>query len=129
MIRKYSARVALIVGVVLLALWSVLGTGTSIAWFRDETETVRNVFNFAVFDLDVEYRNHYMDDYGNTRYYGCPRNYGGARDHGCPRDYGCSRDYGNTRDNSCTRDYGITNVISEQIKKATIYLEIYRSFF
>ena len=63
MIRKYSVRVALIVGVVLLALWSVLGTGTSIAWFRDETETVRNVFNFAVFDLDVEYRNHYMDDY------------------------------------------------------------------
>lgn len=63
MFKFKKARIALVVGVVMLALWSVLGTGTSIAWFRDETETVRNVFNFAVFDLEVEYRNHHMSDY------------------------------------------------------------------
>ena len=58
-----STKIALAVGIVLLTLWGLLGTGTSIAWFHDETEEVRNVFNFAVFDLNVEYRNHHMTDY------------------------------------------------------------------
>lgn len=63
MFKKNNIRIALVIGVVLLALWSLFGAGASIAWFHDETETVRNVFNFAVFDLDVEYRNHHMTDY------------------------------------------------------------------
>lgn len=63
MFEKNNTRIALVMGIALLALWSLFGAGTSIAWFRDETEVVRNVFNFAVFDLDVEYRNHHMSDY------------------------------------------------------------------
>ncbi|MBQ2863611.1 MAG: hypothetical protein IJE84_05485, partial [Clostridia bacterium] len=63
MFAHKSTNIALAVGIVVLTIWGLLGTGTSLAWFHDETEDVRNVFNFAVFDLDVEYRNHHMTDY------------------------------------------------------------------
>ena len=58
-----TTKVALAIGILIMVLWSVLGTGTSLAWFQDESEAVKNVFNFAVFDLDVEYKNDWMTDY------------------------------------------------------------------
>lgn len=36
--------------------WSLLGTSASLAWFADTTPQLKNVFNFADFDLLVEYR-------------------------------------------------------------------------
>lgn len=53
--NNYS-RAALVLSAVLLLMWSVMGTGTSLAWFTDTDEEVKNIFHFADFDLDVEYR-------------------------------------------------------------------------
>ncbi len=58
-----TAKIALVVGVVLLLAWTVLGTGASLAWYTDETPPIVNVIDFAEFDLDVYYKNHNMDDY------------------------------------------------------------------
>lgn len=61
--RKRTTKIALTVGVLLLIMWGILGAGASIAWFKDETPIVENVFNFAEFDLDVQYRNSEMTSY------------------------------------------------------------------
>ncbi len=61
--RNMTAKIALVAGLVLLALWSVLGAGTSLAWYMDETPVVKNVFNFAEFEIAVEYKNDTMTDY------------------------------------------------------------------
>lgn len=53
--NKFS-RPALVLSVVFLLMWSVMGTGTSLAWFTDTSEEVKNILEFADFDLDVEYR-------------------------------------------------------------------------
>ena len=53
--KKYT-RLALVVSVVLMIVWSIMGTGTSLAWFTDTDEEVRNIFHFADFEVDVEYR-------------------------------------------------------------------------
>lgn len=53
--NNYS-RAALVLSIVFLLMWSVMGTGTSLAWFTDTSEEVKNIFEFADFDLDVEYR-------------------------------------------------------------------------
>lgn len=53
--KKYT-RAALVVSMVLVIVWSIMGTGTSLAWFTDTDEEVKNVFHFADFDLDAEYR-------------------------------------------------------------------------
>lgn len=61
--KKITARLALTAAVVFLILWGLLGTGTSLAWFYDEDEAVRNVFNFPEFQVQVEYKNEDMTDY------------------------------------------------------------------
>ncbi len=38
-----------------LMLWSLLGTGASLAWFTDSFAVVANVFHFADFDLTVSH--------------------------------------------------------------------------
>lgn len=54
--RKFRKRTALLLSALLIVLWSILGTGTSLAWFTDTDEEVRNVFHFAEFDLEVSHR-------------------------------------------------------------------------
>lgn len=49
-------RIAWVLSLLALIAWSVLGTGASLAWFTDTTPQLKNVFNFADFDLLVEYR-------------------------------------------------------------------------
>ena len=46
----------------LFVLWWALGTGATLAWFSD-VDTVRNEFQIGLLDLDVSYRNTYMDGY------------------------------------------------------------------
>ena len=54
--KKSYSRIALLLSVVFLIIWGIMGTGTSLAWFVDTDEEIRNVFNFAEFELEVEYR-------------------------------------------------------------------------
>lgn len=49
-------RLALVVSVVIILIWSAMGVGTSLAWFSDTDEEVKNIFHFADFELLVEYR-------------------------------------------------------------------------
>lgn len=49
-------KVAFVLSICLLLLWGLLGTGTSIAWFMDETPELVNSFEFADFDLEVYYK-------------------------------------------------------------------------
>ena len=53
--RKPMKKIALTLSVFLILMWLVLGTGTSLAWFTDTDEEINNVFQFAEFDLVVEY--------------------------------------------------------------------------
>lgn len=61
--KRMTAKLALTAGIVFLILWGMLGTGTSLAWFYDESQEVKNVFNFAQFDLAVSYKNEDVTDY------------------------------------------------------------------
>lgn len=54
--RKNYKKIALCLSLVLVAIWFVLGTGASLAWFVDTDEEVKNVFHFAEFDLEVSHR-------------------------------------------------------------------------
>jgi hypothetical protein len=53
--KKTYSRIALIVSVAVLTVWAIMGAGTSLAWFSDTDEEVRNIFNFAEFEVAVEY--------------------------------------------------------------------------
>jgi len=62
--KKISNRfkqIAFTVSICLFVLWGILGTSTSIAWFSDTSEELKNVFHIADFDLQVFYR----DENGN----------------------------------------------------------------
>lgn len=54
--RKPYKKIALALSLALMVIWSILGTGTSLAWFTDTDEEVKNVFHFAEFDLEVSHR-------------------------------------------------------------------------
>lgn len=57
MVKKRTfTKVAFVLSVCLLVLWSLLGTGTSIAWFMDETPELVNTFDFGELDLEVYYK-------------------------------------------------------------------------
>lgn len=49
-------KLALVLSVLAVVLWSLLGTGTSLAWFSDETDELNNVINFAEFSLEVSHK-------------------------------------------------------------------------
>lgn len=51
--RRIFTKTALALSVCLMIIWCILGTGSSIAWFVDESPEIRNNFNFAEFDLVV----------------------------------------------------------------------------
>ena len=54
--RRTFTKVALALSVCLMVIWCILGTGSSIAWFVDESPEIRNNFNFAEFDLVVSHK-------------------------------------------------------------------------
>ena len=54
--RKNYKKIALCVSLMLVAIWCILGTGASLAWFVDTDEEVKNVFHFAEFELEVSHR-------------------------------------------------------------------------
>jgi len=54
--KKRYRKIAFALSLCALILWSALGTGASLAWFADTSPTIKNVFNFAEFDLEVSYR-------------------------------------------------------------------------
>ncbi len=54
--RKSYKKLALALSLSLIVFWAALGTGTSLAWFTDSDEDVKNVFHFAEFDWKVSHR-------------------------------------------------------------------------
>ena len=54
-LRKKTTKIALTLSVVVLLLWAVLGTGTSLAWFTDVTPAEKNTFQVGKLDLKVSY--------------------------------------------------------------------------
>ncbi len=58
-IKKSYKRIALIVSLCLLALWCLIGAGTSLAWFTDTTPVQKNVFHVDMLNMEVSHR---LDD-------------------------------------------------------------------
>ena len=54
-------RIAFALSLCLIVVWSILGAGTSLAWFHDTDAPLKNIFHYADFDLAVSY----MDKNGN----------------------------------------------------------------
>lgn len=53
--KKLYTKIALALAVCLVVLWSLLGTGTSLAWFSDTDDELRNIFHFAEFEFVVSH--------------------------------------------------------------------------
>ncbi|MBQ4258985.1 MAG: hypothetical protein IJB84_01815 [Lachnospiraceae bacterium] len=53
---KSSKKIAFVLSLCTILLWTLLGTGTSLAWFVDTAKPVTNMFYFADFDLEVSHR-------------------------------------------------------------------------
>lgn len=71
--KKLCIKVALVLSMCALILWSLLGTGASLAWFSDTSEKITNVFHFADFDIDVSFRDkngEWISIDGNTDIFG-----------------------------------------------------------
>ena len=49
-------KIALVLSLCALIAWSVLGTGASLAWFKDTSPELNNIFHFADFDLVVSHQ-------------------------------------------------------------------------
>lgn len=54
--KKTYKKIALTLSLCAILIWTILGTGASLAWFTDTSEEVRNVFHIAEFDLEVSHR-------------------------------------------------------------------------
>lgn len=54
--KKSYTKIALTLSIGLLMLWAVLGTGTTIAWFTDTSETQKNTFFIGDLDLVVSHK-------------------------------------------------------------------------
>ena len=54
--KKTYKKIALTLSLVLIVCWVALGTGTSLAWFTDTDDDVKNVFHFAEFNWRVSHR-------------------------------------------------------------------------
>ena len=67
--RRTFTKTALALSVCLMIIWCILGTGSSIAWFVDESPEIRNNFNFAEFKLVVSHKteNGYEEVKSNTK--------------------------------------------------------------
>lgn len=49
-------KIALVLSLCALIAWSILGTGASLAWFKDTSPELNNIFHFADFDLVVSHQ-------------------------------------------------------------------------
>ena len=49
-------KIALALSLCALIIWGILGTGASLAWFKDTTPDINNIFHFADFDLVVSHQ-------------------------------------------------------------------------
>ncbi len=67
--RKAVTKTAIVISAVLMVIWAVLGTGTSIAWFKDESPTAKNVFDIGELDLVVSHKvgNDYIEVKEDTK--------------------------------------------------------------
>ncbi|MBE6717896.1 MAG: hypothetical protein E7574_01385 [Ruminococcaceae bacterium] len=54
--KNVYKKIALVLSLCLIVAWALLGTGASLAWFKDTSPAVNNIFHFANFDLEVSYR-------------------------------------------------------------------------
>ncbi len=54
--NKYVKKIAFALSVAMVLVWSFLGTGTSLAWFADTSDPVKNIINVADFDLQAFYK-------------------------------------------------------------------------
>ena len=57
--KKPYKKIVFALSICMLLIWTVLGTGASLAWFADTTPEIKNIFHYADFDLEVSYR---LDD-------------------------------------------------------------------
>lgn len=57
--KKAYVKVALALSLLAILVWAIMGTGASLAWFRDTSNDLNNIFHFAEFDLEVSHR---LDD-------------------------------------------------------------------
>lgn len=54
--KKLYKKIALALSLCVLIVWSILGTGASLAWFSDSSPNITNIFNIAEFDLEIYYK-------------------------------------------------------------------------
>lgn len=54
--KKPYKRIALVFSVCTLMIWVILGTGASVAWFADSSPEIKNIFQFADFEVEVSHR-------------------------------------------------------------------------
>ena len=54
-IKNPFKKIALVLSICAILLWSALGAGTSLAWFVDTSTELNNIFQFAEFKLKVEH--------------------------------------------------------------------------
>lgn len=54
--KRTITKAALILSACLILVWAVLGTGASLAWFQDESPTLRNTFIFGEMKPLVSYK-------------------------------------------------------------------------
>ena len=60
--RKYT-RTGMILSLILLLIWSLLGTSATIAWFTHTPETARNHFVVGELSMDVFFKNDVVTEY------------------------------------------------------------------
>lgn len=57
MLRKKSyKKIVFALSICMLLIWTVLGTGASLAWFADTSPEIQNIFHSAEFKLTVSHR-------------------------------------------------------------------------
>lgn len=54
--KKPYKKIALVLSLCAIVIWTMLGAGASLAWFTDTTPKIKNVFHIADFDLEVSHR-------------------------------------------------------------------------
>ena len=54
--KTLGKKIALVLSLCALIAWGILGTGASLAWFKDTTPDINNIFHFADFDLVVSHQ-------------------------------------------------------------------------
>lgn len=67
--KKMVTKTAIAISAILMVVWAILGAGTSIAWFKDESPTVKNVFDIGELDLLLSHKvgNDYVEVKEDTK--------------------------------------------------------------